>query len=194
MTRSLAFWIAHLNVLAMSGVLLGGFGIQFVQGELPCPLCLLQRMAMMLCALGPAYIIMKSWQGPIQPADFTTGYGMSILAAVGGGIMSSRHVLLHILPSDPGYGDPVMGLHLYTWALIVFVSVIVVSGLNLLFAADFQPVDIKPGWFSKGVIGLLAFVILANVIACFFEEGLHWILPDNPERYRLLRDLGMAGG
>ncbi len=44
--------IAHLNILTICGVLAGAFVVQFGQGEFPCPLCVLQRMAMMLCALG----------------------------------------------------------------------------------------------------------------------------------------------
>jgi hypothetical protein len=47
---------------------------------------------------------------------------MSVIAAVGGACISIRQILLHIVPPDPGYGDPVLGLHLYTWALLVFVG------------------------------------------------------------------------
>ena len=57
------FLLAHFNVLAICGVLLGAFGVQFVQGEFPCPLCSLQRMAMLLCALGPASIIARARHG-----------------------------------------------------------------------------------------------------------------------------------
>ena len=38
--------------------------------------------------------------------------------------MSGRQVLLHILPGDPGYGGEVLGLHLYSWAFIVFATII----------------------------------------------------------------------
>ena len=38
---------------------------------------------------------------------------------------------------------------------------------------------------------LLAAIIAANAVAVFFQEGLHWFLPDNPTRYELLYDLGI---
>ena len=45
---------------------------------------------------------------------------MMILGALLGMVMSTRQVLLHIKPGDPGYGGTVLGLHFYTWALITF--------------------------------------------------------------------------
>jgi disulfide bond formation protein DsbB len=191
MSHRLGFWIAHFNILAVCGVLLGAFGVQFVEGEMPCPLCVMQRMAMLLCALGPAFIILKARTGAVEVSDFATSYGMSVLAALGGAAIAGRQVLLHIVPPDPGYGDPVWGLHLYTWSLIVFLTVLGVSGLNLLFAQQLTPHGIRAGWLSVAVVGLLGVVTLANGVAVFCEQGLHWILPDQPERYQLLYDLGL---
>jgi disulfide bond formation protein DsbB len=188
-SHRLGFWIAHGNVLAVCGVLLGAFAVQFGQGELPCPLCVLQRMAMLLCALGPAFVILQAGNGDAPESDFATGYGMSVLAAVAGAGIAGRQVLLHVVPPDPGFGAPVLGLHLYTWSLIVFGTALVVSGLNLVFARALVPRCVRPGWPSRVVIGLLGAIILANAVAVFFEEGLHWTLPDDPDRYRLLDDL-----
>jgi disulfide bond formation protein DsbB len=193
MLRSLGFWLAHLCIVGICAVLLGAFSVQFIEGEFPCPLCLLQRMAMMLCALGPAYVILKTRQGDVSSTDFCTGYGLSVLAGLGGALISARQVLLHIVPPDPGFGEPMFGLHLYTWALVVFGTVIVVSGLNLVFNAELAPRGVKFGWPSRLVIGLLAAVILANVIAVFCQEGLHWSIPDSPDRYQLFEDLGIGG-
>lgn len=186
MSGRLGSLAAHLNVLVICGVLTGAFVVQFIGGEFPCPLCILQRMAMMLCALGPAYVIMKARDGAVEMSDFATGYGMSVLAAVAGACISIRQILLHIVPPDPGYGDPVLGLHLYTWALLVFVAEIVAGGINLVFAREFTPrKETGFGWFSKFVLVLLGVVIVANAIAVFAEEGLNWTLPDNPDSYQL---------
>jgi disulfide bond formation protein DsbB len=189
MSHRLGFWIAHFNVLAVCAVLLGAFGVQFALKELPCPLCVLQRMGMLLCALGPAFILLCSRGGEVEPHDFAAGYGMSVVAAVGGAFIAARQVLLHIVPPDPGYGDPVLGLHLYTWSLIVFLTVLLVSGLNLVFTRDLRPQGVRYGWFSTAVLLLLGAVILANAAAVFCEEGLHWTLPDDPQRYQLFDDL-----
>jgi disulfide bond formation protein DsbB len=178
--------------LVICAVLVGAFVVQFGEGEFPCPLCMLQRMAMILCTLGPAYVITKARDGEVKTTAFTTGYGMSIVAAVGGASISIRQILLHIVPPDPGFGDPVLGLHLYTWALLVFVAVLVDSGLNLMFARELEPQKVEFGRLSRLVLWLLAAIVLANAVAVFAEEGLHWTLPDDPNSYRLFVDL--SGG
>jgi disulfide bond formation protein DsbB len=185
MSNRFGFWVAHLNILVICGVLAGAFVVQFGGGEFPCPLCVLQRMAMMLCALGPAYVIMQARYGEVKTSDFATGYGMSVLAAVGGACISIRQILLHIVPPDPGYGDPVLGLHLYTWALLVFVAEIIAAGVNLVFARELEPREAELGWSSRLVLLLLGAIIAANAVAVFAEEGLHWTLPDDPNSYRL---------
>jgi disulfide bond formation protein DsbB len=186
MSRQLGFLAAHLNILVICGVLVGAFAVQFGEGEFPCPLCILQRMAMTLCALGPAYVIMRACSGEGETSDFAAGYGMSVIAAVVGMFISIRQILLHIVPPDPGFGEPVLGLHLYTWALFVFVAEIVAGGLNLVFARELEPQkEVGFGWFSKFVLVLLGIIIAANAVAVFAEEGLHWTLPDNPTSYQL---------
>jgi hypothetical protein len=146
-------------------------------------------MGMMLCALGPAYVITKARDGEVKTTDFATGYDMSVVAAVGGASISIRQILLHIVPPDPGYGDLVLGLHLYMWALLVFVAVLVDSGLNLIFVSELEPRRVEFGLLSRLMLWLLAAIILANRVAVFAEEGLHWILPDDPNSYRLFEDL-----
>lgn len=185
MSSRFGFLIAHLNVLTICAVLIGGFVVEFGEGEFPCPLCFLQRMAMMLCALGPAYVIMKARDGEVKTSDFATGYGISVVAAVCGASISIRQILLHIVPSDPGYGDAVLGLHLYTWALLVFASVLVASGLNLMFTRELEPQKVEFGWLSRLVLWLLGAIIVANAVTVFTIEGLHWALPDDPNSYRL---------
>lgn len=190
MSARLGFWLAHVNVLAICAPLAGAFFEQFVHGEMPCPLCILQRMGMMLCGLGPAYVLCRARAGEVTAADVGTGYGMSVVAALAGGSISARHILLHIVPPDPGFGAPVLGLHLYTWAFIIFAAVILVSGLNLIFIRELTPGKVSFGWPARLVLLLFGAIIAANLVAVFFQEGLHWTLPDNPERYRLLDDLG----
>lgn len=194
MSQRLGLWVAQFNIVAVCGVLVGAFGVQFVEGEMPCPLCVLQRMAMMLCALGPAYILVRARSGSVDATDFATGYGMSVVAAVGGATIAGRQILLHIVPPDPGFGAPMFGLHLYTWSLVVFVTVLLVSGINLMLTRELTPQTVPPSRLSAWVLGLLGAVILANAVSVFFEEGLHPILPDDPDRYQLFDDLGWRRG
>ena len=181
----------HLEILVLCFVLLGAFGIQFFEGELPCPLCILQRLGMMLAATGAAFILVKWKDGELSPGDYMAGHGMIILAALGGSFVSIRQDLLHIMPGDPGYGDPVMGLHLYTWALVVFVCLVGSSAVCLLFNGWFLEGRARTGWWSKAALGLLALLILANTANIIIEQGFHFLLPDDPPRYQLLHDLGL---
>jgi len=53
-----------------------------------------------------------------------------IIAALVGSSFSIRQVLLHICPvagETTGYGDPVLGMHLYTWGVVIFALSIIGS-------------------------------------------------------------------
>ena len=89
-----------LNATALYGVALVlavAFAAQLLLHELPCPLCLLQRILFALLAVGP---ILNVRFGP-RPSH----YALSLLTAVAGAVVSTRQVLLHILPGDAGYGS-----------------------------------------------------------------------------------------
>ncbi|WP_409496825.1 disulfide bond formation protein B [Amycolatopsis sp. cmx-11-12] len=190
--QKIGLWFAHVYVLGMCGVLLGGFIVQFGESEYPCPLCLIQRMFMMLTALGPAYFIARSRSGPVSTRDFATGYGMSIIAALAGAAVSARQILLHILPGDPGYGGKVLGLSLYTWALITFLLAALTSAANLLLITEFEPGASRSRLLSTITLSVLAVVVLANLLASCALQGFHWFLPDDPTRYQLFHDLGLT--
>jgi disulfide bond formation protein DsbB len=129
----LARLINILALFALIGVLAGSLHLQLGVGEQPCPLCLIQRSAMIGIAIGP---LMNLLWG-MKPAH----YALSILAAVVGAAGSIRQILLHIEPGDPGYGPAVLGLHLYTWAFITFVIAIVGCAFMLLWDKPFHEPD-----------------------------------------------------
>lgn len=191
MTHRAGYWLANLSVFAVTCVLLGGFVVQFALSERPCPLCILQRMGMMLAAMGPAFILLRARRGDVSLGDFATGYGMSILAAMLGASISCRHILLHINDTNVTSSSPVFGLHLYTWALVVFGTAIVWSGVNLIFARDLTPQHASWNWTGRLVLSLFAMTIAANLIAVFCLEGFHWLLPADPEHYQLFKDLSL---
>lgn len=188
----LLFWGTHAWVFAYVGVLLGAFTIQFAEGEFPCPLCMLQRYGMILSTIGALWIIMQARRGELTPARYLQGLGMGILGAAAGALVSVRQILLHIKPGDPGYGSPVMGYHLYTWALITFYIVILFVAVVSMFA----PVGIPEAPQSKGaltvssvVVWLFVILVGLNVIAIIFLEGFALVLPDDPDSYNLITQL-----
>lgn len=180
--------IAITCILATCAVLLGALWAQYGLGEFPCPLCIIQRMGMMLAALGPAWLLCRAARGPVDAHDFAQCYACSILAAIVGGTVSARQVLIHIAPGDPGYGSPVLGLHLYTWAFVVFVVVVAASAVQMLFLPR-RAESHRVGVGARLSVVLLGSIIAVNAVAVFVESGFHWYLPDNPTSNRLIDEL-----
>ncbi len=173
----------HLNAIglyAVSLVLLLGFFYQLVRHELPCPLCLLQRVAFAALAVGP---ILNIRRGP-RPSH----YGMSLLAALVGVMVAVRQVMLHILPGNPGYGTAVLGLHYYTWSALIFVFAMVLIGLVLQFDRQFEPDPAAPPppAFARYAVWLVILAVAANVVATFLECG-PTLCAEDPVRYELLQ-------
>ncbi len=177
---------AALNVWVLVLILAAGFGVQLVLGEPPCPLCVVQRIALMLCALGPLYMLLQARDGALTYRAVAIGSGISIISALLGAAVSTRQVLLHILPGDKGFGSPLLGLHLYAWALIAFISQIAASSLMLIGSTWLreQPVS----WRITNVTALAFIVIVtANLLSVIAEAGLNWDLPPDPVGYLLFK-------
>jgi hypothetical protein len=153
---------------------------------------MLQRYAMILCTTAAVWLIMRARRGQLTPQRYAQGLGMGALAAACGAVISTRQILLHIKPGDPGYGSAVMGLHLYTWALITFFIVIVfVAVLSMLAPAATPEAPTGDGarLLSAVVVGLFAVLVAANVVGIVLLEGFAWVLPDDPTSYNLLDQL-----
>ncbi|MEU7576617.1 disulfide bond formation protein B [Streptomyces sp. NPDC041068] len=178
------FLLAHAFVLAYCAILLTSLGFQIFAGDMPCPLCVVQRMAMLLCAAGAAYVVVRSRSGEISTVDYMTGYGLATVGAVAGMAMSARQVMLHLTHPE-GYGPAVLGLHMYTWALVTFLVVIVFCALSFVFAPVLMPKGVAYGVASKAVVWLLLVIAAVITVLTFAEEGFNFTLPDDPLRYEL---------
>ena len=165
-----------LNALALAVITLilgGAFVEQLVLGELPCPLCLLQRAGLIAVGLG----FLLNLRFGIQPAH----YGVALLGSLVGAAGSMRQILLHIAPGDPGYSGTVFGFHLYTWSFVSFVALMIGIGVLLL-----EPVNHNRPQFRGRLTALImlgfAVIVLANLISTLLECGLTQC-PDNPVSY-----------
>ena len=173
-----------LNFVGMVGMLcvaLGAYVYQFSQEELPCTLCLLQRVAMVGVAFGAA---LNLTFGP-RPRY----YGVCLLSAVFGLVISFRQTMLHVNPyydktadeptlsatANPPFGQEVLGLHLYVWGLVIFSITVLAVGVVLLFRGQFEVPAAEPAWLTKlatvGVVILLV-VAAAETLTTFAECGL----------------------
>ena len=167
-----------LALFALLGVLAGSLHLQFGIGEQPCPLCLVQRSGMIGLAVGPVMNLMWGIRA--------SHYALSILAAMVGAAGSIRQILLHIEPGDPGYGPAILGLHLYTWALVTFVIAIVGCAVMLLWDAPFQEKDqgirYAKSWFRvvalTAIFWAFAYLVIIG-ISVIPECGLG-MCPDDP--------------
>ncbi|MET9292327.1 disulfide bond formation protein B [Streptomyces sp. NPDC003077] len=187
------YWFACVVVIGWTGVLGGGLYYQFGRWEYPCPLCVVQRMFMVLASLGAAYIVRQGLDGVITRRDYLMGWGLSLVACVAGSFAAWRQTMLHILPGDRGYGSTALGLHLYVWAWILFQACVVAIGVVMAFghltAARRIPMSGLYQLVGRFALGVLTLVIAVNVVAVFLEEGFHWFLPDDPDRYRFFYDV-----
>lgn len=172
--------VALLNTLGLLGitfVLLMASVLQVVLNELPCPLCLLQRLGFMLVMFG---FMLNVVYGPQQ-----RHYGVLIIGALFGAATALRQVSLHVIPGTPGYGSPVFGIHYYTWAFILFsLTIVGVAVLQLLWNKDWNNNDYKMNRFGKFVCLLAIFVVVINLGSTFIECG-PYQCPDNPITYWL---------
>jgi len=180
MTRPLAITLNALALYAVAVVLLTAFAGQLLLGELPCPLCLLQRILFAMLAIGP---MLNIRHGP-RPSH----YALSLLAAVVGAVVSGRQILLHILPGDPGYGSALLGYHYYTWAFIGFAVAIVAIAAVLLFDRPFEErtAPLPAGGFAVAAVWLVIALTALNVISALLECGFG-PCADNPVVYELLK-------
>jgi disulfide bond formation protein DsbB len=177
---------ATINAWVLLLILAAAFAVQLIAGEPPCPLCVLQRIALMLCALGPLYVLVQSRTGTLGCRDLAVGNGIAIVSALAGAAISTRQVLLHILPGDPGFGSPVLNLHLYTWCLIAFLSQIAAAGLMLVGAAWLKEQPVSWRLTNAPAVGFLI-IVLANLLSVIAEAGWHWDLPSDPTGYLLFK-------
>jgi disulfide bond formation protein DsbB len=176
--------VAAGQILAVCGVLSGSLAYQFRLGELPCPLCVLQRFSFLLACVGSLSVLRSpAPQGGI--AHQARGFAWCIFASFIGASVSIRQILLHIVPPDSGYGPPVLGLHLYSWALVVFCCLILSSALGLLGLGD--KTGALPCLVSNGLSALIILIAAVIAVATFAMEGFNILLPANPEYYELLR-------
>ena len=181
MTQTRAIALNALSLYAIALVLAAAFAAQLMLHELPCPLCLLQRIMFATLAIGP---ILNIRFGP-RPSH----YAMSLLAAVAGAIVSTRQVLLHIMPGDAGYGSALLGYHYYTWALLGFIAAIVLLAAVLLFDRQFDDTAGPPvsgEAFAQAAVWLVIVLTALNVVSTLLECGFG-ACADNPVVYELLK-------
>lgn len=172
-----------LNAVALAGVssiLVFAFGYQFINHDIPCPLCLLQRAGLILVGLG--------FQMNLSLKPRNSHYGFVLIGSLLTATVAVRQTLLHITPDDPGYSSTVLGIHFYTWCaissagmilLIAFFTFISDLSLDLDVPAILLKLSKEIGLAASGVFLVIIFL---NLVSTLFECGLG-SCPENPVSY-----------
>ncbi|WP_170403595.1 disulfide bond formation protein B [Ruegeria arenilitoris] len=185
MTPELSRTLNALGMLAVSLVLLLAYVYQLRLYELPCPLCLLQRVGFVAVGVGLGLNLLY---GP-RPQH----YAIMLIAALFGGSVSVRQILLHIVPGTGHYGSPVLGLHYYTWAAICFFLILLGTAIMLMFEKQYASDTRAEPRFGGSTLAKVAFFIMLGLAALnagstLLECG-PGICADPPTSYKLIDEL-----
>ncbi len=163
------FMLAMMLVIAE--ILTFAMTIQYRSGEIPCPLCLLQRVAMFGVCAG---IVLHFRNGYSARND-----GISILFALFLLIVSARQTLLDIYPR-PGHdyiGSAIFGIHMPVWSVLIAVAILLAFTLKtLVLGGESLRDEDKPElmgsaakWLSGYVIAICAINFVSVVLQCGLE-------------------------
>ncbi|MFV9924694.1 MAG: disulfide bond formation protein B [Francisella endosymbiont of Hyalomma scupense] len=175
--------LSAIELMGITVIIIAAFYFQFTMDELPCPLCLLQRLG--LLAIGFGFLLNIRFN--IRPSH----YALSLLAAVFTSFVSLRQIALHV--TDPvGFGSRILGMHMYSWifvtSMIAIIYIAIVTSYPRQYELRTRPQEISQAKnniiriFTKVIFIIFLLVIFANVASTFFECGLHEC-PDNPTTY-----------
>ena len=180
MTPNLSRLLNALGLVAVDTVLVLAFVDQLWFRDLPCPLCILQRAGFVAAGFGLALNLIL---GP-RPSH----YGVMILGAVAGVVVSVRQILLHIVPGSGSYGNAILDLHLYSWALIAFLLIIIGSAIMLLFDRQFATTERdRLKVLPVSAVVLFVSLVVANVVSTLAICGVG-LCPETPGGYLIFND------
>ncbi|MGQ4002913.1 disulfide bond formation protein B [Francisellaceae bacterium CB299] len=161
------------DIIGITIILTMAFYYQLFLHELPCALCVFQRMALSLLTFG---IILNLVHG-----NKSKHYFLVIIVALLNAAMAMTQILLHIVPGTGSYGDAVLSLHMYSWNFIVSIIVILYASICGLISPN-TPRREKMRFIPEIAIFLIIVLTLANTISVFVECGPH-LCPSDPTSY-----------
>jgi disulfide bond formation protein DsbB len=185
-TKTITTFERALNTLELAGIiamLFMAFAFQVILNELPCPLCLLQRVGF----LGIAFGFLLNLRFGLRPSH----YSVVLISAILTSFVALRQISLHVLPGSGTYGNAVFGLHLYTWSFIVAMLVIITTTLQLGVDRQYHKPNtkkiqnMKSRYLTHGLFIVLSLLILTNLVSVLLECGIEQC-PDNPVHYQCM--------
>lgn len=162
-----------LVMFVIAGILTAAMTLQYANGELPCPLCLLERVAM----FGVCFGIMLNFRHGFSYQNT----GFSLLFAIVLLIVSVRQSLLDIYPR-PGHeyiGSAIFGIHMPVWSIIIALTLLAAYAIKLaILGGDEYLREADVGEFPvirkiADVLSIYVIVIcLINFVSVILQCGL----------------------
>jgi disulfide bond formation protein DsbB len=156
-------------MLTLAAILTTAMILQYYGGEIPCPLCLLQRVAMFGVCFG---IILHFRDGYSARND-----GFCMLFALLLLIISVRQTLLDIFPR-PGHdyvGSAVLGLHMPVWSVVIATAILVAFAIKLAVLGGEYPRAPQPSQALGRIARLLSLYVTAicliNLVSVIVQCG-----------------------
>jgi len=176
---SFARALNSLALLIVCAVLLFVLYWEFMRGELPGALGLLQRAALVGVGLG---MLLNVRFGASE-----SHYGVILASALFGAWVAGRQMLGYIVTAG-SFGSAIFEWHFYTWAFAGF-CVIAVFATALLFMEGqfFEGVrDTRPSSAAQAAGWLFVLVALAHAVSALLQCGFESCI-EAPAGYELLR-------
>lgn len=171
-----------LNVIEVLGIFLVLFlaiTFQFIYHELPCPLCLLQRVGFAGIAIG---LLLN-----LRFYPRTSHYALVLLSAIFTSFVALRQIALHVVPGTGSYGNAIFGFHLYTWSFILTMIILIYTTIVLGFGGQYANRDAGSScwkYVTHICFALVTMVVLINAVSTYAECGFKQC-PENPVHYRV---------
>jgi disulfide bond formation protein DsbB len=163
-----AFLLAMLAVIA--GILTTAMVLQYAYGEIPCPLCLLQRAAM----LGVCFGIIRHFRDGASDRNYGIAQVFALLLLA----VAVRQTLLDIAPR-PGHayiGSAVLGLHMPVWSVLIGFALLLAFAVKLALLGGDAPPRAAPAmavaarWLGGYLLAVAAVNLVSVVVQCGFGQ------------------------
>jgi disulfide bond formation protein DsbB len=150
-----------LMLLTLAAILTAAMVMQYAFGEIPCPLCLLQRFAMFGCCFGL-----------VQQLRSSLIFSILLL------VISVRQTLLDLLPR-PGHeyvGSAIIGIHMPVWSVLIAVALLLGFAVRLALFGGPRSAPEEGGSMihrlTQGFTIYVIFICAINFISVVAQCGL----------------------
>jgi disulfide bond formation protein DsbB len=161
-----------LVMFVIAGILTTAMSLQYANGELPCPLCLLERVAM----LGVCFGILLNFRRGFSYQNT----GFSLLFAIVLLVVSVRQSLLDIYPR-PGHqyiGSAIFGIHMPVWSIIIALTLLTSYAVKLAILGDdeyLREADVSEFPAIRRIADILSAYVIAicliNLVSVILQCG-----------------------